>query len=1023
MDDPASFAAGDTGEPELPGGPSATSGIVPKRKPPLLPSVAYAPWQVLLWAVLPQLLLLWANHHSYQTIAGDLGDAQRWRWLGILGAGGGLAAVFSVAGIAGSLTGKRVSGGMALLALVPVIAFLNAALWLLSGTIPGAAHWILSPETVVLHNLTGCTPSLLYFGGVLCSRPTASGGSEARAVLACVLLLGLALVGVVNADDIFGNSVAFGGAMIATGISVAMLMCLLLVIRLLLLAGQRLRRLSPMGVALTGMWVGLLLPMIGLWVNHWVPFPYDFQLPWIYAFAAVNGVLLSVPVPGRPAARRALWLAQCAGLPFTLYFFVVFMPFLPLTWPGLIVYGGGLLVLVPACVLLVHGFRIADGWRHEREALAGAWRLGVAASGVAAFMVLPGAFAWRAGADRAVLHRALDFLHAETPRGTADFDGEPAALRRTLEHVRSVKAGKRLPLLSAFYDNAVFEGLMLPESEITGLSRTFLDEPLADATPSRSLWRRGGVGFGMQAPRLGDAPHTDVTLLPVTATYRQEPGQPAFGRTTAMVRMRNNQRTDGEFTATLTLPENAAVSGFWLHIGDERVPGRITERRAAQWVYRMIRDVTRRDPGILRYTAPGQLELRVFPLAGHETRTVEIEFLAPVSIDRSLRLGGQEIALSDGSSQSGAGICLAAAGEGASIAIAGEAFSRGLPSILRAPYLHFIIDWSAAAEFTAGRMDAAIAAARRAVPDATLGTATLANFDMLDVAREPMALDGLAQRIVSEGGRLPRRGGFAAGRTLHRLLADAAAALRDAGPEDAALRRRPVFMVVGADHAIDLDDEKLAWLAPLVPDSAVYHALGSSPRASWQTRTLGGSDRGPEPPAAVHVFRIGNHARHGNLAVAAGTGAVAHLHGAVADPAPRVSVFDPRSGRFAAVDAVQPLAADSSYGQAMRLWRRQQHAAADPSAAGQGSLGGIVHESRATGILTPATAYIAVESHAQWQALEEAERRRLKARNGLALGEAPPAPSVPEPSTSLLILVAGAAWTLRRRRNQPGLVG
>ena len=582
--------------------------------PRLLPKIAYAPLQILLWAVVPLLFLLWVNYGNYQTIVGDLESADRWVWiLGLLG-DAGLAIGYGILAAVLWFRRSEVSVSLAIAGFVPIIALIHYSVWELPGTIPSAAQWIISPEAVVIQNLTGVMPAILYFGAVICGGRGRSVAVEMGKALLGMVAVGL-LVGLCAAVADFGFEV---GAIVT--MTLAILVCTFAVLRLLILAGNAMFRWSPMALTLIGLWVGLLLPIIGLWVNAFVPFPYDFQLPWVYAFAAANGVLLSIPLPANPAGRRLVWFAQCAGLPFTFYFFVVFLPFLPLSVPGLMIWGGGLLVLVPACVLLLHGFRVVAGFRKLRSEASGLLRWGIA---FAALAIVPGAVWWNATLDRMVLHKALDFVYVASPHNSARFDGDTALLRRTLAHVQEFKAGKKLPMISAFYNDAVFDGLTLPDTKIKQLSQTFLGEEIELKSDSGNLWGRGR-GFANQNFRISDPPHTDVSLLPVNTSYRAEGDR--FVRTTAMLKMENKRSEQGEFTGTLTLPKNAAVSGFWLHIGNERVPGRMTEKKASMWVYQMIRDVTRRDPGILRYTAPDQLELRVFPLAGHEIRTVELSF-------------------------------------------------------------------------------------------------------------------------------------------------------------------------------------------------------------------------------------------------------------------------------------------------------------------------------------------------------------------------------------------------------------
>ena len=87
----------------------------------------------------------------------------------------------------------------------------------------------------------------------------------------------------------------------------------------------------------------LLLPLGGLILNRWIPFPVNFQLVAVYAWTVANGAVLLLDCLPRLRGNRWLWLAQCASFPFTVYFFVVFLPFLAGFLPALIVCGAGFL--------------------------------------------------------------------------------------------------------------------------------------------------------------------------------------------------------------------------------------------------------------------------------------------------------------------------------------------------------------------------------------------------------------------------------------------------------------------------------------------------------------------------------------------------------------------------------------------------------------------------------------------------------------------------------------------------------
>ena len=205
-----------------------------------------------------------------------------------------------------------------------------------------------------------------------------------------------------------------------------------------------------------------------------------------------------------------------------------------------------------------------------------------------------------------------------------------------------------------------------------------------------------------------------------------------------------------------------------------------------------------------------------------------------------------------------------------------------------------------------------------------------------------------------------------------------------------------------------MQGEALAWMSGLVPDTNVYFAWnGETGVNQWESRPFDSNVVQRSVRFPVSLVRLGGM----NAAVSAGEGGVGHLFAAKAD---QPSVFDQAADAFVPIDGAAALSANVPYAQALNLWRDQLAAMIDP--AGQGTaLGSLVLQSRESGILTNATAYIAVESHAQWKMLEEAERKKLKASQHMELGETSTS-VIPEPSTALLLAFAGSVFGLRRRR-------
>ncbi len=91
-----------------------------------------------------------------------------------------------------------------------------------------------------------------------------------------------------------------------------------------------------------------------------------------------------------------------------------------------------------------------------------------------------------------------------------------------------------------------------------------------------------------------------------------------------------NQKDTLEVTLDFDLPENAMITDSWLWFGKDTIKALILDRWTASSIYESIVK-RRRDPSVLYKQSATQYQLRVFPMAGNETRKVKITYLMPVS--------------------------------------------------------------------------------------------------------------------------------------------------------------------------------------------------------------------------------------------------------------------------------------------------------------------------------------------------------------------------------------------------------
>lgn len=78
------------------------------------------------------------------------------------------------------------------------------------------------------------------------------------------------------------------------------------------------------------------------------------------------------------------------------------------------------------------------------------------------------------------------------------------------------------------------------------------------------------------------------------------------------------------------LPEEAIIHDSWLWVGNDIIRAELLDRWSASQIYEDIVD-RRQDPSILYKNNATDYELRIFPMAGDETRRVKLSYLMPTS--------------------------------------------------------------------------------------------------------------------------------------------------------------------------------------------------------------------------------------------------------------------------------------------------------------------------------------------------------------------------------------------------------
>ena len=754
--------------------------------------------------------------------------------------------------------------------------------------------------------------------------------------------------------------------------------------------------------------VTIVLPLLGLGLNNGLFFGQgfreangifgNFSSPWFYVLAIVNGALLCLPDSMRPGLRLAQLLVRSALFGFTFYFFLVFLPFLPLAIPAIILIGVGFLLLAPLLLFVVHVRQLADDvaalrTKYSPRLVATALLVGLA--------VLPLYFTGSFWHRRQVLHEALAYVY--TPDYTQPPHVDVSALAAALAQVRQNKDrntelffGSQQPYLSMYFNWLVLDNLMLSEHKINELELVFVgtvSEPdyLTENrfnTSSSTTRRFSGAdldGFNDPAPST-DAPQLRNATVRSTYDARQ---QAWVSWVDLEVANRNPNYQNREYSTAIRLPEGCWVGDYTLTIGNRQEHGILAEKKAATWVFaQILNENNSRDPGLLAYRGANEIAVRVYPVSGAVARRTSIQFLHKEPC--TLTVDGRLLALGDRAAAAPLAAPVTVPGSG--VAYVSGAAKQQLPLVQRRPYYHFLIDASANQTEPTKRFRERLAR-QLAQP---LPNGAPARFSLVNTATTPVpAGEDWAEAL----GKTPITGGFYLGGAIRRVLF---AAREHPGAT------YPVLVVVtdDLDNAVldaDFEDFRSAY-----PESDLFYVLGadghfvphSLRRAARQPLSPAAAAELPAPdsPAPVRAWPDAAHPR-------------AYLP---ATPEAAVVV----AGRPTVPTADAPVASRWLAGLLLRGYGQWQ--TFHPEITDRERVPFIQASFRA-GILTPFTSFLALENDAQKAALHRKQEQTLAANASLDTveNEKSAPTTTPIDSGALLLLAAGlllAGWHLRRMR-------
>lgn len=422
--------------------------------------------------------------------------------------------------------------------------------------------------------------------------------------------------------------------------------------------------------------ISLLLPLIGLAVYNKIIGKWDidilgnFHNTWFYILAIVNAVLICLPNLESKLYRLILFFGRSITFSYTLYFFLVFLPLLPLAVIVIVILGLGFLILTPLLLFIIHANELVKDFEYLAQLFSRKILVGVFLFG---FIIIPSSITLTYLKDKRVLHKTLSYIY--TPDYSKNYKIDNVSLLKTLNTIKTHKSirdnrgsiSSGTPFLSSYFNWLVLDNLTLSDSKINNIENIFFGNTSLDLQPNNT-WK------------------DDVQISAIATKSIYDKSQNAW-KSWVDLEITNNNTSNwqSEYTTTINLPEGCWISDYYLYVGDRKEPGILAEKKSAMWVYSQIRS-TNQDPGILYYLTGNKIAFKVFPFEKQEVRKTGIEFLHKEPVE--LNIDGNIIELGNLEETVYENI------ETKSIAYVSTQQKQNLKRVKRSPYFHFLVDVS-----------------------------------------------------------------------------------------------------------------------------------------------------------------------------------------------------------------------------------------------------------------------------------------------------------------------------------------
>lgn len=364
--------------------------------------------------------------------------------------------------------------------------------------------------------------------------------------------------------------------------------------------------------------IALVLPLLGLGFNNglftgkykFAEFMFgNFSQIWFYIIAIVNGLLICLPTPENFNLRITRISGLLICFPYTIYFLIVFLPYLPFAIIATFLIGIGFLMLAPLFLFILQTNELYKEFKflnHHYSSLKATFLSIIALSTIP--IIITG-FNLH---DRKVLNNALTYVYS--PDYSKTYYVDKNTLQGTLSTIKTNKdrnnlfANSNTPYISTYYNWLVLDNMILSDLKINTLEQIFFGKKKKSLTI------------------VEDKTVNSVKLSKIKNTSRFDKKQQSWISTLDLELTNSGDMNLAIYETEFSLPDGCWISNYYLNVGTRRENGILAEKKSTLWVFSNIRNENR-DPGILYYLTGNKIAFKVFPFSAKEARKTGIEFI------------------------------------------------------------------------------------------------------------------------------------------------------------------------------------------------------------------------------------------------------------------------------------------------------------------------------------------------------------------------------------------------------------